>query len=198
MSKEYSKSIKLSGTVLGTGKESVAKSGKRYTKIPFRDVKTSDIYALMFAEELLPMALALKLEQKVSLSGRKVGGKDENIVWVDFIYTDEKRTSRFKTSEESAKYQAEMREYYAKNNMVLCKTSDDGRVFKDWFHKDSCIDLGNGEWVRKIDYVMDLLGPKEVETRLRKKLSEYGGAVPKGKGHIFTRMIDDMIEEAKF
>jgi hypothetical protein len=200
--KPNTKSMKLVGTLLGEPRVSIAKSGAKYIKVPCRDLKTAEIWVLMVFKEAVEFVATLKVNDKVSISGKRSSGKDENIIFVDYVTNDDKSVGTHRTREETLKAQADLEKYYLGRNYCAVYLTEDetGKKRKHWFPKSWCIERSPNIWVRKIDYAMDLLGHAEVERRLRAKLLALGGGIniPSGKGEIIQQLISEMCEEVIF
>ncbi len=205
--KQQAKQVKMIGSTIGPAMLQTAKSGIKYCRSAIRDHKSGEIYVLMAFKELAAVLSSIAGGSKVSVAGRSSSSKgDENLIMLDYLTDESKELKAYQNSDSLRAESLEIEEYYRKKGYVPALIDFETRKGsivkkKQYFPKAACIEVSPGNFKRKIDYAMDLLGPKEVERRLRAKLSSYGANSifpPNGRGRDITALIDEMCEEVIF
>ncbi len=157
------KAISVVGRVCAAFNGGTSKAGKKYGRLPIQDLKSGKIYVLMAFDALVGVLEAMKVNERISVRGRK--DAEEDTIFINTIAHETAPIAHIANNGKSPERQKYMQEYWKKHDFVpVIITDDDGKKERIWLHKEQCVQLDEFEWKRKIDYLMDHpnMGPKNV------------------------------------
>ncbi|OQB10398.1 MAG: hypothetical protein BWY21_00319 [Parcubacteria group bacterium ADurb.Bin216] len=109
----------------------------------------------------------------------------------------EEQAKRFLTKEDKQN----LKEYNTKmllDGFVKANIKINGKIEKVWKKTEDCIELSNGDYTPKIEFVMDVLTPEYVTSELRREIGANIGQILKRKDlkQRYRVVLDRLITEA--
>jgi len=201
----FNKSSSFVGVIITEPQRLVSKSDKPYVTFGFQELKSSKIYKAMLFDNLA-LSEPYRVGSRVSIRGQV----NDDSLFVSVIASTDQQSIKRLSPDEAKKKSAELASWYDAQGMAAVFEKDEtGKVKKHWFNKTSLVETSPGTWIRKIDYIMDVLGPAETTKRLREKLKELSvqtrrvGKVDvplmgKAQGRAIQVFIEQLYVEATF